>query len=63
MLKVLKSGVFWYYARVFRGGAVVAQAPVKLLVVGSNPTRGAKKLDMKLVLEFIKNMNCGILYE
>ena len=28
---------------IFRGGAVVAQAPVKRLVVGPNPTRGAKE--------------------
>ena len=30
---------------IFPGSAAVAQVPVKHLVVGSNPTRGAKKLD------------------
>ena len=31
------------FKKIFRGGAVVAQSPVKRLVVGSNPTRGAKQ--------------------
>ena len=34
-----------YNIDVFRGGAMVAQTPVKRKVVGSNPTPGAKKLD------------------
>ena len=30
---------------IFRGSSMVEQLPVKELVVGSSPTRGARKLD------------------
>jgi hypothetical protein len=39
--KYCNKANFWYNTSTFRGGAAVAQSPVKRLVVGSNPTRGA----------------------
>jgi hypothetical protein len=41
-LKYCNRANFWYNVKTFRGGAAVAQSPVKRLVVGSNPTRGAE---------------------
>ena len=44
MTKSIKLGIVFLFD-IFRGSSMVEQLPVKELVVGSSPTRGARKLD------------------
>ena len=52
---IVRSSLYAFCAGnyTFPGGAVVAQSPVKRLVVGSNPTRGAIKNSPKNIGLFL----------